>query len=210
MSGWSSPSRNISPPIMIHCEWRKPLHHDQRPSRLVAAGRDRDLAGRRRRGGDAGGLVAAPDVVLRLLREVRQDAGVIAEIVQAPGRRAAGRFAELDGDVEHHLVVVLVAAPALGLQRVDQAGVDVFLDRLARNVAVALGLDRALAQLGRQRAGARDKLLGGRNLLRRSGGRLASARLMALTPVAKDCATKTEESSIRAQRQTRFRRPRWS
>src|SRR5262249_24621921 len=32
MSGRSSPSRKTSPPIMIHCEWRSPLHHDQRPS----------------------------------------------------------------------------------------------------------------------------------------------------------------------------------
>src|ERR1700684_3431394 len=32
ISGWSSPSRKIRPPIMIHCECRNPLHQDQRPS----------------------------------------------------------------------------------------------------------------------------------------------------------------------------------
>ena len=81
----------------------------------VAAGRDLGLAGRRGRGGDAGVRVAAPHVVLRLLGEMRQDAGVVAEVVEAPGRRAAGRAAELDRDVEGDLVVVLVAAPALGM-----------------------------------------------------------------------------------------------
>ena len=37
---------------------------------------------------------------------VRQDAGVVAQVVEAPGRRAAGGLAELDGDVEGDLVVV--------------------------------------------------------------------------------------------------------
>src|SRR5262249_61363155 len=33
MSGWSSPGRKTRPPIMIHCEWRMPLHHDHWPLR---------------------------------------------------------------------------------------------------------------------------------------------------------------------------------
>ena len=129
----------------------------------VAAGRDLGLAGGGGRGGDAGVAVLAPHVVLRLVGEMREDAGVVAEIVQAPGRRAAGGAAELDGDIERDLVVVLVAVPALGHDRAHEAGVDIFLDRLARDVAVALGLDRALAQLRRQRAGAPHQLLAARN-----------------------------------------------
>ena len=120
----------------------------------VAAGRDLGLAGGGGRGGDAGVAVLAPHVVLRLVGEMREDAGVVAEIVQAPGRRAAGGAAELDRDIERDLVIVLVAVPALGHDGAHEPGVDIFLDRLARDVAVALGLDRALAQLRRQRAGA--------------------------------------------------------
>ena len=65
-------------------------------------------------------------------------------------------------------VVVLVAAPALRLQGMDQAGLDIFLDRFPRNIAVALGLERALAQLRRQCPGAADEFGGSGNLLRRS------------------------------------------
>jgi hypothetical protein len=57
-----------------------------------------------------------------------QDAGVIGEVVQDPGRGGAGRLAELDGDIESNLVIVLVAAPALRLQHVDQTRIDIFLD----------------------------------------------------------------------------------
>ncbi len=137
----------------------------------VAAGRDLGLAGGGGRGGDAGVAVLAPHVVLRLVGEMREDAGVVAEIVQAPGRRAAGGAAELDRDIERDLVIVLVAVPALGHDRAHEPGVDIFLDRLARDVAVALGLDRALAQLRRQRAGALHQLLPARNALHRRNGR---------------------------------------
>ena len=68
-------------------------------------------------------------------------------------------------------MIVLVTAPALGLKRVDQASVDVFLHRLARDIAVAFSLDRAFAQPGSQGAGPGDKLIGGRNFSR-CGGRL--------------------------------------
>ena len=164
----------------------------------VAAGHDRDLAGRRRRSGDAGRLVLAPDVVLRLFREQRQHAGVIGQIIQAPGRRAAGRFAELDGDVERHLVVVLVTAPAFRLQGVNEAGIDIFLDRFARNLRSRSALHRAFAQLRRQRRAR------GRPIPRRSeslpgaaAGR-SSARLMDIPPFAPDCASATMESRMRA------------
>ena len=125
---------------------RKPRAPGPAAVEPIAAGHDRDGAGRRRRRGDAGGFVLAPDVVLRFFREKRHDAGVVGQIIQAPGRGSAGRFAEFDGDVEGHLVVVLVAAPALGLQRVDQTGVDKFLDRHKWNLAVALGFERPFAQ----------------------------------------------------------------
>ena len=114
---------------------------------------------------------SAPHVVLRLLGKVREDAGVVAEIVQAPGRGAAGRAPELDGDVEGDLMVVLVAAPALGHDGADEAGIDVLLDRLARDVAVALGLDRALGEPRRQRPRALDELRAARDALHRRGGR---------------------------------------
>ena len=162
---------------------------------LVAAGGDRDLAGRRGRGGDARRLVAAPDVVLRLFGKMRQDAGVVAEIVQAPGGRATGRLAELDRNVERDLVVVLVAAPALGLQRMDQAGVDVFVDRLLRDVAVALRLHRALAQLRRKRLGAGDKLLGAGNIARRGCRLLFGKAHGASSDGTEACATEVTESS---------------
>ena len=144
MSGWCSPSRWIEPadhhPLRVADAARpRPLAVE-----AIAAGCDLRLAGGRRRRGDAGVAIPVPDVVLRLVREVREDAGMVAQIVQAPGRRAAGRAAELDGDVERDLVVVLIAAPALGHDGADQAGIDVFLDRLPRDVAIALGLDRAL------------------------------------------------------------------
>jgi hypothetical protein len=90
--------------------------------------------------------------VLRLVGEMREYAGVIGEIIEHPRRRGACRFAELDGDIERHLVVMLVTTPPFGLQRVQQTGADIFLDRLARKVAVAFGLDGALAQFRRQRA----------------------------------------------------------
>ena len=101
---------------------------------------------------DEGRLVAAPNVVLRLVGEMREYAGVIGEIIEHPRRRGACRFAELDGDIERHLVVMLVTTPPFGLQRVQQTGADIFLDQLARKVAVAFGLDGALAQFRRQRA----------------------------------------------------------
>ena len=53
---------------------------------------------------------------------------MVGKIVQTPGRRPAGRFAELDRDIERYLVVVLVTAPAFWLQRVNQAGGKVFVD----------------------------------------------------------------------------------
>jgi hypothetical protein len=81
--------------------------------------------------------------VLRFLREMRENAGMIGQIVQAPGRGAAGRLAELDGDVEGDLMVVLVATPPPRLQRVNETGVDKFLDRFMRNVAVAFASLRA-------------------------------------------------------------------
>jgi hypothetical protein len=45
----------------------------------------------------------------------------------------------------------------------DEAGGDVFVHRLLRDIAVALGLDRAFAQLRRQGAGAGNELVGARN-----------------------------------------------
>src|SRR5262249_24331371 len=134
---------------------------------LVAAGGDLGLAGGRRRSRDAGVAVLVPDVVLRLVGEMRQDAGVIAEIVQAPGRGAAGRAAELEGDVELDLVVVLVAAPALRHDRAQEPGIDVFLHRLEWNIALALGPDRALPELRRQRARPGDQFLAARDALHR-------------------------------------------
>ena len=134
----------------------------------IAAGRDFGLAGGRRRGGDAGIGIDAPHVVLRFVGKMRQDAGVVAEIIEAPGRRTAGRSAQLDRDVEGDFVVMLVAAPALRHDGAHQAGVDVLLHRLARNVAVALRLHGALAQFRRQLARAPHQFVGGRNgLLRR-------------------------------------------
>ena len=129
----------------------------------IAAGRRRYFPGRRRRGGDAGGVVAAPDVVLRLFREQRQHAGVVGKIIQAPGRRTAGGFAKLDGDIKRHFVVVLVTAPALRLQRMNEPGVDEFVDRFLRDIAVALGAHCALAQFRRQRARPRHEFVGARN-----------------------------------------------
>ncbi len=66
-------------------------------------------------------------------------------------------------------MIVLETAPALGLKRVDQASVDVFLYRLARNIAVAFSLDCAFAQPGSQGAGPGDKLIGCRNFSRGGG-----------------------------------------
>ena len=67
-------------------------------------------------------------------------------------------------------MVVLVAAPALGHDGADEAGIDVLLDRLARHIAVALGLDRALTQLRRQGYGAHDEIGTRRNAVWRNGG----------------------------------------
>ena len=117
-----------------------------------------------------------PDVVLRLVREMGRNAGVIGGNSSRPRpMEAQVDFAELDGDVERDFVVVLVAAPALGLQGMDQAGLDIFLDEFPRNIAVALGLERALAQLRRQRAGEADAFGGGGNFLRRCRSRPSSS-----------------------------------
>ena len=62
---------------------------------------------------------------------------------------------------------MLITAPALGLQGVDQARRNVLLDRLARDVAIALGLDRTLAQFGREPAGAGDEFVGAGDAIRR-------------------------------------------
>ena len=66
---------------------------------------------------------------------------------------AATAAAKLDGDIELDLVVVLTAAEALGHDGADQAGIDIFIDRFARDVAIALGPDGALLQSRRQRPG---------------------------------------------------------
>ncbi len=137
------------------------------PIEPVTAGRDLGLAGRRRRRGDAGVQARVPDIVLRLVGKMRKDAGVVAEIVEAPGGRAAGRPSELDRYVELDLVVVLVAAPALGHDGPDQPGIDVLFDRLARDVAITFRLERPLLQPGRQRPGAVDELRAARDAFRR-------------------------------------------
>ena len=134
----------------------------------ITAGCDVRLAAGRRRGGNAGIGVPAPDVMLRLVGEVGENAGVIAQVIETPRRRAAGRAAELDRDVEGHFVVVLVAAPPLRHDGAQQAGRDVFLHRLERDVALALGTHRALAQLRRQRLRATHQFLTARNF--RCGG----------------------------------------
>src|SRR5262249_53091346 len=85
------------------------------------------------------------------------------------GRRPAGRFAELDRDIERYLVVVLVTAPAFWLERVNQAGGKVFVDRLLWNVAIALGFHGALAQPRRHRTSADDEFVASRNIVRRGG-----------------------------------------
>ena len=94
---------------------------------------------------------------------------MVGKIVQTPGRRPAGRFAELDRDIERYLVVVLVTAPAFWLERVNQAGGKIFVDRLLWNVAIALGFHGALAQPWRQRTSADDEFVGSRNIVRRGG-----------------------------------------
>ena len=63
----------------------------------------------------------------------------------------------------------LVTAPAFWLERVNQAGGKVFVDRLLRNVAIALGFHGALAQPGRQRTSADDEFVGSRNIVRPGG-----------------------------------------
>ena len=109
--------------------------------------------------------------MLRFLGEVRQNGGVIGQIVQHPGRRCAGRSAELHRDVESHFVIVLVTAPAFGLQHMNEPGLDIFVDRLLRNFPITLGFDGALAQFWREFFGAPNQFIGARHvLLWRLGG----------------------------------------
>src|SRR5262249_37795231 len=147
-----------------------------------------------RRGRDASSRVSAPDIVLRLFREMRQDAGMVGRTAQTQGRRPAGRFAELDRDIERYLVVVLVTAPAFWLERVNQAGGKVFVDRLLWNVAIALGFHGALAQPGRQRTSADDEFVGSRNIVR-CGGRSQFGQTHGISSrLAKDCARSRSRS----------------
>jgi hypothetical protein len=99
---------------------------------------------------------------------MRQDASMVAKIVQAPGRGPASRFAELKGYVERNLMIVFVTAPALRLKDVNQTGSKVFVNRFLRNVAIAFSPHSSLAQLRRQRASAGDKFVGSRNIARLS------------------------------------------
>ena len=164
----------------------------------IAAGRRRYLPGRRRRGGDAGGVVAAPHVVLRLFREQRQHAGMVGKIIQAPRRRAAGGFAKLDGDIERHFVVVLVTAPALRLQRMNEPGFDEFVDRFLRDIAVALGAHCTFAQFRRQRASPRHEFFGARNIVRRGCRPQFSDAHGVSSRFGKDCAGTSSEIKCRA------------
>src|SRR5690242_3982640 len=114
--------------------------------------------------------------------------------MQAPGRRSASRFAKLDGDVEGDLVVVLIPAPALGLQGVNETGVDIFRDRLKRNLTVALSLEGALAQFRRELTRAADQILGRRDTARRRGRPQFSKAHVKFLPLTPDCASVTMES----------------
>src|SRR5438874_4884976 len=125
---------------------------------------------------------------------MRQDTGMVGKIVQTPGRRSAGRFAELDRNIERNLVVVLVTAPAFWLERVNQAGGKVFVDRLLWNVAITLGLYGALAQPRRQRTSADDEFVGSRTIVRR-GGRSQFGQAHGMSSrLAKDCARSRSRS----------------
>src|SRR5207248_11015182 len=90
--------------------------------------------------------------------------------------------------------VMLVTATAFWLERVNQAGSKVFVDRLLWNVAITHGLYGALAQPSRQRTSADDEFVGSRTIARRGGrSQFGQAHVMS-SRLAKDCARSRSRS----------------
>src|SRR5260370_12527347 len=166
------------------------------PVENKASGCQGHFSCRRRRRSDAGGFVSAPDIVLRLFRKMRQDASMVAKIVQAPGRGPASRFAELKGYVERNLMIVFVTAPALRLKDVNQTGSKVFVNRFLRNVAIAFSPHSSLAQLRRQRASAGDKFVGSRNIARLSARPQVGDAHERFLQLGERCASSQSGSSL--------------
>src|SRR5947207_9431160 len=81
-----------------------------------------------------------------------------AQVTEDPGARAAAA-AELAGDLDHHAERHLVAAVARGLEELVEAGGGERLVRLDGDAAVAIGLERALAERRHHRPGAFEDLL---------------------------------------------------
>ena len=115
------------------------------------------LAGGHVGGGDQGGGVAAPHILLGLVGEERQLPVVHTDHAVDPGRRHAALGQRHLHPVEDPRVE-LVAAPALGLQHAEQAGLLHLLHGLDRHHALALGLAGPFGQLRGQGAGAGHQL----------------------------------------------------
>src|SRR5215467_13113560 len=79
----------------------------------------------------------------------------------------------------------------------NETGVDIFRDRLERNLPVALGLERALAQLRGELARAADQILGSRDVAWCGGRSQFSKAHVKFLPLTPDCASVTMESSKR-------------
>src|SRR5215467_10066585 len=76
----------------------------------------------------------------------------------------------------------------------NETGVDIFRDRLERNLPVALGLERALAQLRGELARATDQILGSRDAAWCGGRPQFSKAHVKFLPLTPDCASVTMDS----------------
>ena len=123
----------------------------------VAALDARGAAGRIERGRDDGVVVLAPDLLLRLRREGRDQHGVVGEDVLQPGLRAVGRREHV-GNIAQHVPAHLVAAIARRLAHPQQPGALEILDRLVGNAALILAARGTLLEHGHQRPRPRHQL----------------------------------------------------
>ena len=106
-------------------------------------------------------MVLAPDLVLRLRRESRDQHGMIGENMLQPGLRAVGSGEHL-GKIAQHVPANLVTAIARRLTHPQQPGAFEILDGLLGNAALILATLRALLEHRHQRARARHQLVGRR------------------------------------------------
>ncbi len=116
-----------------------------------------DLAGRREREPDQRVRILAPHVLRRAIVEQRHHPLRDADHPIDPARRHIA-FGERHLDLVIGADIDLVTAPALRLQRAEEAGGTHFVDQAMRHASLAIGLGAAFDQLRNEAARPGDQL----------------------------------------------------